>query len=73
VIKAKINLPNSFSQGFAIFSQIAKEFWRPSKVSEMMCVDAAFGVVRVFLGWTPCSFILEHIKRVDLTVLGFLS
>jgi hypothetical protein len=73
VIKTKINIPYSFCQGFAIFSQVAKEFWRPSKVSEMMWVDAAFGVVRVFLGWTPCSFILEHIKRVDVTVLRFLS
>jgi hypothetical protein len=73
VIRTKINIPYSFCQGFAIFSQVAKEFWRPSKVSEMMWVDAAFGVVRVFLGWTPCSFILEHIKRVDVTVLRFLS
>jgi len=50
----------------AILRQILEELRRPSEVTQVMCVDAALRIVRIFFIRTPCRFIFEHVERVLL-------
>lgn len=43
-----------------------EELGWPSKVTQVMCVDAALRIVRIFFIRTPTCFIFEHVERVLL-------
>jgi len=60
---------NTFNKGLTILRQILEKFRWPSEVSGVVCVDATFGIMGVFLIWAPTGFILEHVECEDLNVL----
>ena len=60
----------SCNQSLTIFWSIFKQVWRSSKISSMVCIDTTLGIMRIFLGWTPTRFVVEHIEDISLIFQG---
>ena len=63
-MRAFILLPNTLYQGFTILGPVTKQFWWPSKVSRVMCINTALRIMGVLLIWAPCSLILKHVEQI---------
>jgi hypothetical protein len=63
---------SSGRQSLAIFGGIPEQLRWTTEVAHMVRVDAALGIMRVFLSWAPTGLVEEHIKqkvvvpRIDL-------
>jgi hypothetical protein len=55
-------------ENFTIFGGVFKNFGRPSKISHVVSVDAAFAIMRVLFVWTPSWFVHEHVENKSVLV-----
>jgi len=59
---------DTFLEDLAIFRRVLKYFGGSSKISHVVCINATFTVVRVFLRWTPSGFVHEHVEYKSILI-----
>lgn len=55
---------SALNKSFAVFCRVLEDFNWPSKVTHVVGINAAFAVVRIFLGWTPTGLVVEHVENI---------
>lgn len=62
----------SFNKSFTVFGQVLEQLRWPSEVTSVMRIDAAFGVVGVFIVGTPACLVFKHIEGENFDLLVYL-